>query len=171
MEILEDLQKRNLITFTTLSRGNVVKYKITVWNIHNTVLDYNCPCQKETGFFFLALTTANTLLSSEHCSEMDIVLDLWLCAIYNDVQVEGSGLGPVVYLRNGTGNPLVSYRELAERWGIGKTTVSRILKKLEAKGYLSLITFPGRSGTVIYLQKVGWFGYLCCRKSYGEFRV
>ncbi len=152
MSILEDLQKRNLITFSTLSRGKVVKYQITGWHIHNTVLDYNCPCQKDTGFFFMPLNTANALLSSERCSEMDIVLDLWLSTIYNDVQVEGSEIGPVVYIRNGTGNPLVSYSELAERWNISKTSVCRILKKLEEKNYLSLVTFQGRTGTVIYLQ-------------------
>ena len=48
---------------------------------------------------------------------MDIVLDLWVSAIYNDNQVQGSDLGPVVYFRNGTGNPLVTYTELAARWG------------------------------------------------------
>ncbi len=150
--ILEDMQKRNLITYSTMSRGKVVKYHITDWHIHNTVLDYNCPCQKDTGFFFMPLNIANALLSSERCSEMDIVLDLWLSTIYNDVQVEGSEIGPVVYIRNGTGNPLVSYSELAERWNISKTSVCRILKKLEERNYISLVTFQGRTGTVIYLQ-------------------
>ena len=40
---------------------------------------------------------------------MDIILDLWVSAVYNDNQVQGSDLGPVVYFRNGTGNPLVAY--------------------------------------------------------------
>ena len=48
---------------------------------------------------------------------MDIILDLWVSAVYNDNQVQGSDLGPVVYFRNGTGNPLVAYTELAVRWG------------------------------------------------------
>ena len=48
---------------------------------------------------------------------MDIVLDLWVSAIYNDNPVQGSDLGPVVYFRDGTGNPLVTYTELAVRWG------------------------------------------------------
>ncbi len=130
----------------------MAKYQITGWHIHNTVLDYNCSCQKDTGFFFMPLNTANALLSSERCSEMDIVLDLWLSTIYNNAQVEGSEVGPVVYIRNGTGNPLVSYSELAERWNISKTSVCRILKKLEEKNHISLVTFQGRTGTVIYLQ-------------------
>jgi hypothetical protein len=25
----------------------VIKYKIRDWKKHNTVLDYNCPCQKD----------------------------------------------------------------------------------------------------------------------------
>ncbi len=152
LSILENLQQQNLITYSTMSRGKVVKYQITDWHIHNTVLDYNRPCQKDTGFFFMPLNTANAFLSSEHCSEMDIVPNLWLSTIYNDVQVEGPDIGPVVYICNGTGSPLVSYSELAERWNISKTSVCRILKKLEEKNYLSLVIFQGRTGTVIYLQ-------------------
>ena len=142
----------HVISFLQLNRGKVIKYKIRDWKKHNTVLDYNCPCQKETGFFFMPISTAMELLSTNHCSEMDIVLDLWLSTVYNDEQVEGSDLGPVVYLRNGTGNPLVTYSELAARWGISKATVGRILKILSALDYLSLLTFPGRHGNVIYLQ-------------------
>ena len=153
--ILEDLQKRHLISYLTLDRSKVIKYKIRDWKQHNTVLDYNCPCQKDTGFFFLPFVTATELISSGRCSETDIVLDLWLSAIYNDRQVQGSELGPVVYLRNGTGAPLVTYSELGKRWGISKTTVGRVLKKLERLQYLSLMSFPGRTGSVVYLQ-----GYL-----------
>ena len=83
---------------------------------------------------------------------MDVVLDLWINAIYNDTQVQGSELGPVVYLRNGTGCPLVSYCELAQRWGVSKATAGRYLKKLENQGYISLSTFPGTHGSAIYLQ-------------------
>lgn len=64
----------------------------------------------------------------------------------------GSNLGPVVYFRNSTGSPLVSYSELSERWGHFRSTVGRILKKLTDAGYLELMSFPGRSGSVIYLK-------------------
>ena len=153
LAVLERLQKQNLISFQTLGRGNVVRYKICDWARHNTVLEYNAPCQKDTGFFFLPVSVATDLISSDRCSEMDIVLDLWVSAIYNDNQVQGSDLGPVVYFRNGTGNPLVTYTELAARWGLSRATVGRILKKLAALDYLSLMSFPGRHGSVIYLQK------------------
>lgn len=149
------LTKTHLISYLTLDRGKVIKYKIRDWKQHNTVLDYNCPCQKDTGFFFLPLVTATELISSGRCSETDIVLDLWLSTIYNDGQVQGSELGPVVYLRNGTGSPLVTYNELGKRWGISKATAGKVLKKLERLQYLSLMSFPGRTSSVIYLQ-----GYL-----------
>ena len=100
----------------------------------------------------MPVTTAAELVSAGRCSEMDIVLDLWLSTVYNDEQVQGSEVGPVVYLRNGTGAPVLNYSELAVRWGISKATVGRILKKLAGMDYISLMTFPGRTGSVIYLQ-------------------
>lgn len=52
LTVLEQLQKQHFITFHTLDRGNVIRYKICDWARHNTVLEYNAPCQKDTGFFF-----------------------------------------------------------------------------------------------------------------------
>lgn len=150
--ILEALQQQHLISFLALGRGKVIKYKIRGWKKHNTVLEYNAPCQKDTGFFFLPVSLATEMISTGRCSEMDIVMDLWLSAVYNDPQVQGSEIGPVTYLRNGTGNPLVTYSELGTRWGVSKATVGRVLKKLSDAGYISLMTFPGRHGSVIYLQ-------------------
>ena len=141
--ILENLQKQHLISFLTLGRGKLIKYKIRGWQKHNTVLEYNAPCQKDTGFFFLPVSLTTELISTSRCSEMDIVLDLWLSATYNDPQVQGSEVGPVIYLRNGSGNPLVTYTELGSRWGLSKATVGRVLKKLSDAGYLSVMTFLG----------------------------
>ena len=152
LDILEELQKMHLISFISLNRGKAVKYQIKGWTKTNTALDYNCPCQKDSGFFFLPVSKAAEIISTERCSEMDIVLDLWISTVYNDPHVEGSAVGPVVYLRNGSGSPLVSYNELSQRWGISKTTVGRVLKKLEQMKYISLVTFSGRRGSVIYLQ-------------------
>lgn len=152
LDTLFSLQDDHLIQFSILGRGQLVKYKIVNWRRHNTVLDYNCPCQKDTGFFFLPVSTAAELVSMNKCSEMDIVLDIWISAVYNDDQVQGSFTGPVAYFRNGTGCPLVSYAELAQRWGLSKSTVGRVLKKLSSLGYISLLTFQGRHGTAIYLQ-------------------
>ena len=150
--ILKSLQDRQLITFTRLGRGHIVKFSITDWRRNNTALDYNCPCQKDSGFFFIPVSTATELISAGRASEMDALLDLWISAIYKDQQVRGSEIGPVVYFRNGTGNPLVNYTELSARWGISRSSVGRILKKLSELDHLSLLTFPGRSGTVIYLK-------------------
>ena len=109
---LDLLQRHHFIEYDLLGRGQLVQYSILDWPRYNTVLDYSCPCQKDSGFFFLPMSAASRLLSLGKCSEMDTLLDLWLNAIYNDHQVAGSEAGPVVYLRNGTGSPLVSYAEL-----------------------------------------------------------
>lgn len=151
LSILERLQEQGVISYSRICRG-IVKYRITDWQRHNTVLDYNCPCQKDSGFFFLPVSTAGKLMETGTASEMDVVLDLWISAIYQDDRVAGSDLGPVAYFRNGTGSPLVSYTELAQRWGHSRSTVGRMLKKLSDAGYLELMSFPGRSGSVIYLK-------------------
>ena len=132
VSILDELQKRHLISYLFLDRGKVVKYKIPDWKKHNTVSDYNCPCQKDTGFFFMPTVVATELVSAGRCSEMDILLDLCMSAVYNDCQVQGSEIGPVVYLHNGTGSPLVACSEMAVRWGISKATTGRVLKKFIA---------------------------------------
>lgn len=67
---------------------------------------------------------------------MDILLDLWILAVYNDERVQGSFTGLVAYFRNGSGKPLVSYADLAARWGISKATVGRVLKKLSRLGHI-----------------------------------
>ena len=150
--LLDELQARHLITYTFLGRGKLVKFSIQNWHRFNRVLDYNAPCQKESGFFFLPIATANELISYARCSEMDVMLDLWINTIYNDHQVQGSEKGPVVYLRNGTGSPLVSYAELAQRWGLSKSTVGRYLQKLRDMELIELFTFAGTHGTAIYLR-------------------
>lgn len=152
LSILNSLQDRRLIRFLRLGRGGVIKFSISGWRRHNTLLDYNCPCQKESGFFFLPVSTATDLVSMGRVSEMDVILDLWISTVYRDAQVLGSEIGPVVYFRNGTGSPLISYSALADRWGISRSSVSRLLKKLSRLGYLSLMSFSGRSGSVIYLK-------------------
>lgn len=152
LEILEVLQKQHLIMYSVVGRGHVIKFQIKDWKKHNTVLDYNCPCQKDVGFFFFPIYKVAELISVGKCSEMDILLDLWMHAIYNDEQVQGSNVGPVAYFRNGTGSPLISYAGLAKRWGISKATVGRVLKHLANQEYIFLLAFPGRHGSAIYLN-------------------
>lgn len=47
---------------------------------------------------------------------------------------------------------LTSFNELGERWSLSKASVSRLLKKLEEKEYITLISFTGKHGSVIYLN-------------------
>lgn len=138
LAILRELQDRHLITYTLLGRGRLVKFKIKGWCKYNRVLEYNAPCQKDTGFFFLPISVANELVSAGRCSEMDAMLDLWINTVYNDTQVQGSEVGPVVYMRNGTGSPLIGYAELAQRWGVSKATAGRYLRKMQELDYLSI---------------------------------
>lgn len=152
MEILDWLQERHLITYSLLNHGKLVRYQITGWHKHNRVLEYNAPCQKDTGFFFLPISVAADLAGMTRCSEMDALLDLWIHTVYNDEQVTGSESGPVVYLRNGTGNPVLCYAELAERWGVSKATAGRYVKKLEELGYVTVMSFPGSQGSAVYLN-------------------
>lgn len=152
LSILDYLQNQNYITYTRLDRGKLIKFKINNWKANNTSLEYNYPCQKDVGFFFFPVAVVHELISMGKCSEMDIVLDLWIHAIYNDSQVRGSDIGPVVYFRNLTGCPVINYRDLAERWGLSKTTVSRLIKKLEEQKYLTTVSFTGTHGSVLYLQ-------------------
>lgn len=152
LSILDDLQARHLISYTLLGRGKLVKFSINGWRHHNRILDYNAPCQKDSGFFFLPISKANELVGYGKCSEMDVLLDMWINTVYNDKQVQGSETGPVVYFRNGTGCPLVSYAELAKRWGISKATAGRYLQKLRDMEYIELLSFPGTHGSAIYLR-------------------
>lgn len=149
--ILDMLQSKKVITYELLADGKAVKYKICNWKFHNSMLDNKCPSQKTSGFFFLPLSTAWKLMKGSRCSEADMYIDLWLSAIYNDPRVIGSDIGPIVYLRNGTGNPLLNCTQLAERWGVSRATVSRVLSHFEELQYIELITFAGNAGSVIYL--------------------
>ena len=78
ISVLDELQKQHLITYTLLGRGNIVKFRIKGWRKYNTVLDYNAPCQKDSGFFFLPISVATEVVSTDRCSEMDCLLDLWI---------------------------------------------------------------------------------------------
>lgn len=150
--ILQKLQAAHLIEFSLIGKGAIVKFKILGWEQCNKIIDCKSPCQKDRGFFFFAVSKAQELVSRGRCSELDMVLDIWLHAIYNDPQVLASEDGPVAYFRNGTGNPTTTYSDLAARWGVAKSTVFRTLSKLSQSGYLQIISFTGRTGSVIYLK-------------------
>jgi len=150
--ILERLQEKHLLKFKVVGQGDVIKYRLSGWAKYNRILEYNAPCQKDIGFFFMPVHIAAELIGSGKNSEMDALIDMWINTVYNDPQVKGSDTAPVVYIRNGTGSPLVGYAELAERWGVSKATVSRYMKKLTEFGYVNLVTYPGTHGSVISLQ-------------------
>ncbi len=56
----------------------------------NTVLDYNAPCQKDAGFFFLPYCHPERTDRHGEMPELDILLDLWLHTVYRDERVQGA---------------------------------------------------------------------------------
>ncbi len=152
ISIMRKLQEKHLLKFKIVGQGDVIKYRLSGWAKYNRILEYNAPCQKDIGFFFIPVHIAAELVGSGKNSEMDALIDMWINTVYNDPQVKGSEIAPVVYMRNGTGSPLIGYAELAERWGVSKATVSRYMKKLTELGYVNLMTYPGTHGSVISLQ-------------------
>ena len=125
--ILEELAQAGFLTFRILPGTKLVHYRILNWGTFNTVLEYECCCQKDCGFFFFPISFGKRLMEGKRCSERDILIDLWLNTIYKDERIKGSEIGPVVYFRDGSGDPLTSCSSLALRWGVSKTTASRIL--------------------------------------------
>lgn len=135
LEVLDSLQKMGVIEYEIIKE--YVFYKIIEWDKYNSYMEYEAHCSKDDGFFFFPFEYIDKFLEqNEKCSEKDILMDLWLNTIYNDNRVDGSKVGPVVYFRNGTGNPRTSYSFLAKRWKSSKATVCRLLEKLQEKGYI-----------------------------------
>ena len=151
LTVLRRLQEMQLLTFTLYPRQRLVKFRISCWQQTNTSLDYSAPCQKDMGFIFFPVSMASELVGAGRCSETDMLLDLWLNAVFNDTGVIGSEVCPVVYFRNGSKLPMLNYAELAKRWGVSKSTVHRFLKKFEQKKMLVTFSFPGTVGSVVVL--------------------
>ena len=78
ISILEFLEKNHYITFSQLGRKKLIKITITDWRKDNTALNYSYPCKKDAGFFFFPIAKVHELISMGKCSEMDIILDLWI---------------------------------------------------------------------------------------------
>lgn len=156
IKILDLLQDRHYITYSQIGhaggRSKLIKFKISDWERSNKIIEHNAPCCKDNGFFFFPVSLIADLVSTGKCSEIDIVLDLWLNTVYQDERVDGSDVGPVVYMRDGSGRPMLSYGALAQRWGISKATVCRILQHLKKKDLITLFTFPGQLGSTIYIN-------------------
>ena len=149
--VLDDLSEKNLLTYSIIHHKQYIKYAITDWSKFNTSLEADVPCQKDLGFFFFPYRLVSEFIGNGKCSEMDIVLDLWLNAVYNDARIPGSDVGPVTYFRNGTRSPLIGYEDLGKRWGVSKSTAGRIIRKLEDNGYIKSVSFQGKYGSAIYL--------------------
>lgn len=152
MLLLRRLQDKHLIEVTEYPGPKLVKFRICCWKDTNTTLDYSAPCQKDLGFFFFPVALVPDLISGGKCSEADMLLDLWLNAVFNDTDVVGSEICPMVYFRNGSRLPLLCYADMAQRWSVSKSTVHRFLKKFEELEMLVTFSFPGTVGSVVCLS-------------------
>ena len=155
VDILDRLKEEKFISYSFLPGTKIIRYRVLNWEKFNTFLEYECRCPKDIGFFFFPICYAEKLIDGKVCSELDAMMDLWLNTIYMDERVLGSDLGPVVYFRNATGDPMTNYSFIARRWGRSKATVSRMIGKLDEMGYVNCLGFSGNLGTVLYLN-----GYL-----------
>lgn len=150
LEVLWVMQNRGLIQYTLLERGDAVRFKILDWGYTNRVLRDDCRNRDLNGFF-LSATIVTDLVGSVKCSEMDILLDLLLSAVYRDSRVKGSYSGAVVYFRNASESAVVTYDKLSKRWGLSSAAVRRILEKFEEEGYITLHGSLGHPQMLIYL--------------------
>ena len=86
---------------------------------------------------------------------MDALLDLWISAIYKDQQVRGSQDRASCVLQERHRESDSSITPNCPRAGESPVPAwAGCLKKLAELDHLSLLTFPGRSGTVIYLKEL-----------------
>lgn len=154
-EVLFRLTTLHLIESQDDPCQKIVRFKITCWPRTNTTLSYSAPCPKDTGFFFFPVKQLSALMGTDRCSEADMLLDLWINTFFQDPQVPGSEVCPVVYFRNEGTLPLVSCTMLAARWNVSKATVHRVLKKFEVLGLLTCYHCIGKRGSVLMLH-----GYL-----------
>lgn len=54
---MKELQEKNLLKIKLIGQGNVIKYRLKGWAKYNSILEYNAPCQKDIGFFFMPVHT------------------------------------------------------------------------------------------------------------------
>ena len=153
LAILSDLQRRHFIEFNILDDGNCIKYRIKDWHKLNRAMDDLAPCHEDKGYFYLPLTVVSDMIGRRHLSEMDAFLDLWLNAVYDDNRVQNSVVDPVVYMRNGSGKPVVDCGQLSKRWNVSAKTANKYLQKLKNNGYIYYTETIGVNGMVVYLGK------------------
>ena len=89
-----------------------------------------------------------------------MLLDLWINTFFQDPQVPGSELCPVVYFHNEGSLTLVSCAFFAARWNVSKATVHRVLKKFESIGLLTSYHCTGKRGSVLMLR--GYLSTMFC---------
>ncbi|RJQ33872.1 hypothetical protein C4568_03665 [Candidatus Parcubacteria bacterium] len=91
------------------------------------------------------ITIKNDLLDPKHIERMGISVWLYMWLIDKMTSISEEGLGKVL------GGKPVTYEEVKEELGVGRSTYFRWLKNLEDQGYINLIQAP--HGSVITVIK------------------
>ncbi len=177
--VLDSLRNDGCISYIITNNGSFVKIKITDWEKFNKNVKYPAPCQKEQGFFFFPYSKVADFIGRGKCSEMDIILDLWLNTVYNDDRIAGSDVGPVVYYRNGTdieqraksierSNKMLNLIDGAVKLMREKNKNGEIYYRVIYYNYLSPNQLHSNDDIVLALTEAG---YPMCRKTMTDHRA
>jgi len=73
---------KKILKFKLVNQGEVIKYRLKGWAKYNRILEYNAPCQKDIGFFFMTVHIAAELIGNGKNTEMDALIDMWINTVY-----------------------------------------------------------------------------------------
>jgi len=82
ISVMEKLQEKKILKFKLVNQGEVIKYRLKGWAKYNRILEYNAPCQKDIGFFFMTVHIAAELIGNGKNTEMDALIDMWINTVY-----------------------------------------------------------------------------------------
>lgn len=142
---MDFLQSLGLIEYEISDDGKDFRFRICDWERLNNINGTICRNDGEDGFFCVSDETRDMLREFGDYSEMDMMLDLCLSVIDGSKEIlrlmgeqdENEELIKTYMTLPET----VSLSTLSERWGRSKLHILWALKRLERKGYISMIQF------------------------------
>ena len=150
LEIMDELQMLDYITYTLESDTKKLTYRIADWVIKCSGAD--CPdgniyTTPRYGFLCMPRNITERLVEKGYkFGEADAWLDLWCHTVFRDKGNAFSFLAPAV--QHGKYGSVLTLETLGNRWGWEKTKVWRFFRDNYA--YFSLHRLPGAYGCVIF---------------------
>lgn len=133
--VLSSFQERGLIMYEFAMKGKCVFYQILDWGYTHKHMKEDCPERgKSTGFFFIRDETIDALLGCEACSDMTVLLDLYLATSYRG---EDAGM-PYASYNEDPDKRTISLMTLARRWHLSVSKVQSVLDRLAGCDYIHL---------------------------------